>query len=128
MHGNEFIYTSLGPNAERRNSHFKAFFATQYQVIDPPKRNIFPNWKVHPMITWPNYICALIWLLELVFSVDEMIMGFKGRHKDKKWITYKAESDGFCWRYPRSKIGTRTVANKGILRGINGRWTGMITQ
>ena len=31
-------------------------------------------------------------------------------------------------QYPGSKIGTRRVVNKGILRGIDGRWTGMITQ
>ena len=26
MHGNNFIYNSFGPNAERRHRHFKAFF------------------------------------------------------------------------------------------------------
>ena len=31
-------------------------------------------------------------------------------------------------QYPRSKLGTRRVVNKGIIRGINGRRTGMRTQ
>ena len=31
-------------------------------------------------------------------------------------------------RYPRSKLGNRRVVNKGILRGIDGRRTGMRTQ
>ena len=31
-------------------------------------------------------------------------------------------------RYPRSKLGTRRVINKGVLRGIDGRRTGMRTQ
>ena len=31
-------------------------------------------------------------------------------------------------RYPRSKLGTRRVVNKGILRVIDGRRTGMRTQ
>ena len=30
--------------------------------------------------------------------------------------------------YPRSKLGTRRVVNKGILHGIDGRRTGMRTQ
>ena len=36
-----------------------------------------------------------IWLLGRSFSVDEMTMGFKGNHRDKKRITYNAEGDGF---------------------------------
>ena len=28
-------------------------------------------------------------------SVNEMTMGFQGRHPDKKWITYKGGGDGF---------------------------------
>ena len=31
-------------------------------------------------------------------------------------------------RYPRSKLGTRRVVNKGIIRGIDGRQTGMRIQ
>ena len=31
-------------------------------------------------------------------------------------------------QYPRIKLGTRRVVNKGIIRGINGRRTGMRTQ
>ena len=31
-------------------------------------------------------------------------------------------------QYPRSKLGTRRVVNKGIICGIDGRRTGIITQ
>ena len=42
-----------------------------------------------------NFIIPTVWLLACAFSVDEMTMGFKGQHKDKKRITYKAEGCGF---------------------------------
>ena len=42
-----------------------------------------------------NFIFPTVWLLACAFSVDEMTMGFKGQHKDKKWVTYKAEGYGF---------------------------------
>ena len=42
-----------------------------------------------------TYIFPSLWLLACAFSVDEMTMGFKGHHRDKKRITYKAEGDGF---------------------------------
>ena len=64
-------------------------------MINPPKRSIFPNWKSHPILTWLNYIPALVWLLGLEFLVGEMNIVFKGRHKDKKLITYKADGGGF---------------------------------
>jgi len=95
VHGNDFIYSSFGPNAERRHRHFKAFFASQDPAIDPPARMLFPNWKVRPMLTWLNFICSSLWLLGLAFSVDEMTMRFKGKHADKRRITYKNEGDGF---------------------------------
>ena len=47
------------------------------------------------MPTWMNFIFPTIWLLGLCFSIDEMTMRFKGQHKDKQRITYKAEGDGF---------------------------------
>ena len=42
-----------------------------------------------------NYIFPASWLLACAFSVDGMIMGFKGQHRDKRRITYKKEGDGF---------------------------------
>ena len=56
IHGNDFIYQSFGPNAERRHRHFKCFFACQNPVIDLPPRNWYPNWKICPLIQWINFI------------------------------------------------------------------------
>ena len=77
VNGDEFIYTLSGYNTEHLHRHFKSFLVNQDLVIDPPKTGIFPNWKVRPMLTWINYICALFWLTGLLFLVDEIAMGFK---------------------------------------------------
>ena len=95
VHGNDFVFRSFGTNAERRHKHFKAFFACQNPMINPPERKHYPNWKVRPIITWMNYIFPTIWMLGVAFSIDEMTMGFKGKHADKRRITYKVEGDGF---------------------------------
>ena len=43
-----------------------------------------------------NYQYPLAWKLERACCVvDEMTMRFKGKHKDKRRITYKTEGDGF---------------------------------
>ena len=42
-----------------------------------------------------NYIFPTAWLLGIALSIDEMTMGFQGRHVDKRRITYKTEGDGF---------------------------------
>ena len=95
VHGNDFVYRSFGTAAERRHRHFKSFFALQDPAIEIPDRRKYPNWKVRPLIQWLNFIMPFIWMLGFAFSIDEMTMGFKGRHQDKKRITYKAEGDGF---------------------------------
>ena len=95
VHGNDFIYTSFRPNAGHRHRHFKAFFACQDPDIEPPNSSLYPNWKVQTMIMYMKFICPLVWLLGLEFSVDEMTMVFKGKHKDKLRIMYNNEGDGF---------------------------------
>ena len=42
-----------------------------------------------------NYFFPVVWLLAKAFSIDEMTMGFQGKHVDKRRITYKNEGDGF---------------------------------
>ena len=42
-----------------------------------------------------NDIYPHVWLLGESISIDETKIGFQGMHKDKKWITYKTEGDGF---------------------------------
>ena len=95
IHGNDYCYHNFGPNAERRHQNFKAFLTTQDPLIQPPERKKYPNWKVRPLIKWINYLMPMVWLLGRAFSIDEMTMGFKGKHQDKRRITYKAEGDGF---------------------------------
>ena len=79
----------------RHYRHFKCFFVCQDPRIDPPNRYKEPNWKVRPLLTWMNFIFPVIWHLACALSVDEITIGFKGYHRDKKRITCKAEEDGF---------------------------------
>ena len=89
------MHRSFGPNAERRHKYFKDFHALQDPRIFPPERKKQPNWKVRPLLQWMNVIMPIAWLLGYAFSIDEMTMGFKGNHQDKRRITYKVEGDGF---------------------------------
>ena len=95
VHGNDFIYTSFGPNAGRRHRHFKALFTCQDPDIDPPNRSLYLNLRVRPMLMWLKLFLPLVWLLRLAFSVDDMIMGFNFKHKDKLRIMYTNEGGGF---------------------------------
>ena len=94
-HGNDFIYHAFGPRAAHRHKEFKAFLAYQNPAIDTPSKTKFPNWKVRPLILWMNYIFPRAWNLGQEFSIDEMTIGFQGRHRDKRRITYKRAGDGF---------------------------------
>ena len=95
VHGNDFIYHTFGPNAERCHCHFKTFLEIQDPEISTPSRKKYPNLKVRPLVQWMNYLFPLIWLLGSCFAVDEMIIGFRGMHAEKKRITYKAEGGGY---------------------------------
>ena len=93
--GNDFVYHSFAKNSEKRHKQFKAFLSCVDPLIHPPPRSEEPNWKVRPIIKWMNSISPKMWDFGWSFAVDEMTMRFKGRHKDKRRITYKAEGDGF---------------------------------
>ena len=93
VHGNDFIYHTFGPNAERRHRHFKTFLAIQDPAISTPSRKKYPDWKVRPLVQWMNYLFPLIWLLGACFAIDEMKIGFQVMHVDKKSKTYKAKGE-----------------------------------
>ena len=53
VNGNNFISRCVGPNATRRYSHFKRFFAVQNSVVKVmPKREEDPNWKDGDFLAW----------------------------------------------------------------------------
>ena len=93
--GNTFVHTSFGTNAKNRHKQFKAFLACCNPCIPIPSKEAHPNWKVRPLLKWMNYQYPRAWKLGRACAVDEMTMRFKGKHKDKRRITYKAEGDGF---------------------------------
>ena len=87
IHGNNFVVRTFKKQVELRHRHFKAFFACQNPAIHPPPRKKYPNWKVRPLIKWMNSLFPLIWRLGAAISIDEMTIGFKGNHIDKRCIT-----------------------------------------
>jgi len=42
-----------------------------------------------------NFIVLQVWKLGQKFSIDEMKIGFQGKHADKRRITYKRAGDDF---------------------------------
>ena len=95
VHGNDMVYSSFGKKAQNRHREFKCFFATQNPMIPTPERKKFPNWKIRPLLKWINKVGPESWRCGKSLSVDEMTMGFKGKHQDKLWITCKKAGDGF---------------------------------
>jgi hypothetical protein len=97
VNGNDYAYKAFANKGsrEKRHKEFKSMLAVQDPYIDTPPREDFPNWKIHPLLQWINYIGPFAWMLGPCFSIDEMTLRFKGQHKDKRIITYKAEGDGF---------------------------------
>jgi hypothetical protein len=97
VNGNDYAYKAFANKGsrERRHKEFKSMLAVQDPRIDTPPREDYPNWKIRPLLQWMNYIGPFAWMLGPCFSIDEMTLRFKGQHKDKRRITYKAEGDGF---------------------------------
>ena len=89
------IKEAFGTNASCRHRQIKCFFALQNPRIPTPSRKTFPNWKVRPLLKWINHVGPQCYMPGKSISIDEMTMGFQGRHRDKKRITYKSEGDGF---------------------------------
>ena len=87
MNGNNFVANTLQQNpiyTRRRHQMFKVFLSLQDPMIPIPKREKYPNWKVRPMLMWMNFIFPSAWLLGISIVINEMTMGFQGRHQDKK--------------------------------------------
>lgn len=123
--GNNMCYRAFGPNAFHRHKQFKAFFSLQDPRKFIPPREDFPNWKIRPLLQWINFISPKVYQAGKSVSVDEMTIGFKGKHRDKKRITYKAEGDGFqadalcddrytLQVFPRNDPAPREYIKKGL--------------
>ena len=95
VHGNDVVYSSFGPNYERRHLHSKTFLSCQNPAIENPSRSVYPNRKMRPILKWMNFIFREAWMLGTSYSVNEMKLRFQGSYKDKIRITYKCKGDGF---------------------------------
>ena len=72
---------------------------------------------------------------QLINCAMEYIDGEEYPTQKRKTLIYQAYQQDVIQtvqecvgKYPRNKLGTGRVVNKGILRGIDRRWTGMRTQ
>jgi hypothetical protein len=75
---------------------FKAWFTCQNpDKVPVPPRAESPLFKVLPWIKWIRYVGPDAWELGVNIAIDEMTIGFQGRHVDKLRISYKKEGDGF---------------------------------
>ena len=95
VQGSKFISDIFGSSAERRHREWKCCFASQDPLVQPPSRASHPNWKVDPFLKHVQEVSRVGWHLSKIISIDEQTAGFKGRHPDKRRITYKKEGDGF---------------------------------
>jgi hypothetical protein len=87
VNGNGFIYNSFGVNAFRKHKQVKAFLSLQDPISPVPSRDVNPNWKIRPIFDRMNWIRPKAVQLGECASVDEMMVGFQGSHKDKRRIT-----------------------------------------
>ena len=105
IYGNDMIREAFGTNAKSRHRQFKCFFALQNPCIPTPPRKIFPNWKVRPLLKWINHVGPQCYTPGKSISVDEMTMGFQGRHQDKKRIVpSNLERRGVVQRLPNFRL------------------------
>lgn len=98
VNGSDFIFNAFGcksGHARRRHKHFKAFMTCVNPTIQPPDRDLNPNWKIHPLLKHMLAVNKEAVHIGQHLSCDEQTIGFQGHHRDKQRITYKAEGDGF---------------------------------
>jgi hypothetical protein len=48
--------TMLLANAFRKHKQVKAFLSLQDPILPVPSRDVDPNWKIHPILDWMNWI------------------------------------------------------------------------
>ena len=93
--GNDFVRANLGPNAERRQKHFKRFFGVQNPLKMTPSKKQFPLWKLKEFLDCMSTARPGARSLSEWISIDEQTIGFKGKHGDKLRASCKQEGDGF---------------------------------
>ena len=81
---------------ERRWRVFRRFFAMHDARLHPAMPQCKkPLFKVERLLNHINDQSMKHWETGINLSIDEMTIGFQGRHKDKLRITYKKIGDGF---------------------------------
>ena len=95
VQGNDFLHNNFGSNDERWNTEFKCWFACQDQWKPIPAHKLYPNWKFHLFLKHILYVFYFSWLIDFSLSIDEQLIGFKGRYVDKTRTPYNNKGGGF---------------------------------
>ena len=107
--GDARIRDLLGPASIIRFKQFRALFHIQHPSdnryvmynADSDKfvhsANPGPFAKLEPMLGYLRHGFMTHWIVGETFSMDEITVGFMGRHPLAKRITYKREGDGFLF-------------------------------
>ena len=97
VNGNDLCCRVFGGKSkgEKRHWQFKKFFACVDPIVPTPLVKNSSNWKIEKLVKQILHISKQAMLIGKWISIDEMTIGFKGRHVHKLRINYKKEGDGF---------------------------------
>ena len=95
VQGNDFLYKSFGHNTVSLYKEFKRCFVCQYLWKPIPARKLYPNWKLYPLLKQILYVFHFLLLLGCILSVDEQIIGLKGRPLESMRLAYNNKGGVF---------------------------------
>ena len=95
MQDHDLVFRCIGESFEKRHRQFKRFFVVQHPYLSIPDTNIYPNWKLDPLLKHLNQVLIQAVHLPENISCYEQTIGFHKASRHKGRIKYKRTGDGF---------------------------------